>query len=366
MRFILLLSDLSQINNFKMEYIKEKEGFMKFFIFLVGLNLFSMDPSHTMRTTYYDIYAMSEKIDKESCKAALPIFKRIKKKTDKLAQHYFLKTEGYRTSFKIFDFYLNELQNICSKNNQNLSYRESTYRNLLKSCFQCHSSDQMTRNSPPIQFGKNKVERFLHFMISRNYDQALKELDKYFSNPTLDEYYDLLLLEQDLFLKYKLDPNGLLARYSKRKTYSKYQKTINAWKKDLVSLNHFKKNNDALKSSKKIIVNRTGLLAKESELISLKYLFGYLHNIMHSVEPKKIPEILYTLGSLENRINHDIYSTNNVYLIDCIISYPKSSFAKLCYEEIVRQIEFSFTGSAGKNIPEDITLFIEKLKKKVK
>jgi hypothetical protein len=79
------------------------------------------------------------------------------------------------------------------------------------------------------------------------------------------------------------------------------------------------------------------------------------------------PEILYWLSLAERRLSSTyFFSLSDLYLKDCITLYPKSPYAKKCYQEYEDNITFGFSGSKGTDIPIEEKQELDRLKRALK
>lgn len=94
---------------------------------------------------------------------------------------------------------------------------------------------------------------------------------------------------------------------------------------------------------------------------------GILYEFLNShPKSKLVPEVLYWLAKLDKRLNYNIfYSLGDFYLHECMEKYSKTPFAKKCYKEYEEDVIFSYTGSAGTELPPEATKELKELKKKV-
>jgi len=76
------------------------------------------------------------------------------------------------------------------------------------------------------------------------------------------------------------------------------------------------------------------------------------------------PELLYWIALYDRRMNSNMfYAISDLYLIECVKRYPKSPFAKRCYEEYENSLMVGFSGSSGVNLPLEEEKKLKDLKK---
>ncbi len=74
-------------------------------------------------------------------------------------------------------------------------------------------------------------------------------------------------------------------------------------------------------------------------------------------------ELLYYLGMADRYVDSNfLFNLSDLYFKECIRNYPKSKFAKKCYESYEDSVYQSFSGSAGVFIPSDIRAELKELK----
>jgi hypothetical protein len=83
---------------------------------------------------------------------------------------------------------------------------------------------------------------------------------------------------------------------------------------------------------------------------------GFLYQYLGQNEKTDFTgEILYWLALADRRLSNDLfYSLADIYLKDCVREYSKLPIAKKCFDEYKDGILFSYTGSSGTNIPDDV------------
>ena len=327
----------------------------------------AIDPSANMKSIYSDITTVYNHLDEKNCQKSLKHLNQIKEKADKLGKHFFLEADGYRVSYKIFRTNLNELIYACETKTSDPKYRKTLYRGLVQSCFQCHSSDRVTRDGSSLVLKGAAGDRVAHLMVSRNYELAKQEINKYFKKGSKEDLADVLALEQDLYLKYFNDSKSLIKSYEKRKIGKKWDGKLKLWAMTLKSLPKFKKKAELLKAAETAVKTRIGMMADDSEALRIKHMIGRLLTLLHESGGNEAAKVLYFLGSLENRLEHSHYSVDNIYLTECLLSHNKSPYADKCYAEFKDQVELSFTGSAvGTKVPENIQQLLKELNPKSK
>lgn len=340
------------------------KAFLFLSLFIYSSHLFSSDISKKMTSIYGNVLKLRNVIEHENCSNPKKIFADIRENIDPLGKHLFIENQGYSVAFKNFKRNLITLEESCLIKKADKSYRKSVYKGLVKSCFHCHSSDRMDRKIAPNPITGSHQEKIEMFMMSRNYSQAEMQIDSFFKKPDYQEIKKVFDFEQNLFLKIHNKPEKLISRYQKRlkeNLKKPWNWKLKTWIFELENLPKYDKPKVLFSEANAFIEKRIGLFVSESEQIRLKYLLGRLHHFLHEAEKNEVPEVLYYLGSLENRLEHNFYSVDNLYLMECLDKYEKSPVGKKCYEEFMAQVNFSYTGSSGTNIPNSVKELIKEL-----
>jgi hypothetical protein len=80
----------------------------------------------------------------------------------------------------------------------------------------------------------------------------------------------------------------------------------------------------------------------------------------------KVPEVLFYLGRIDYFLEHSyFYSLSDIYLKNCVVNYPKSRFARKCFQQYKDNLELGFTGTAGTNIPKEELAKLKELESKL-
>ena len=96
------------------------------------------------------------------------------------------------------------------------------------------------------------------------------------------------------------------------------------------------------------------------QLLASTALYNYLDSHPRT---EATPDILYWLALTDYSLNNEFFfSLGNMYLIECIRSYPASQAARQCYDEYAKEIEFLYTGSAGTEVPAEAKQALSSLK----
>lgn len=106
------------------------------------------------------------------------------------------------------------------------------------------------------------------------------------------------------------------------------------------------------------------VVSAEPRLISNFVISGLLYELlMAKPDPTYNPRIMLALAMTERELGQSFFfSLANMYLRECVVRYPESSIAPRCYKEYEAEMIYSYTGSSGANLPEDVKVDLNGLK----
>jgi hypothetical protein len=267
------------------------------------------------------------------------------------------------------------------------NYVDYRVKNLISTCIACHSQ-------LPSKFFKSVkaraaykdlsfVDQFNMAKLLRDYQMAsqllLSEIQKdlsrvrYFRD--IEKNLDILvgihlthLNDKDLLIKEikKLSLNTsfsiLISQYTEN-----IQKQLKKWEGiNLDNTNVFNLIKKYLKPIESELVDLQ--IVKNDYLVTTSTMKATLSQyILTSFDTKKLPEALYWRGLIESEYTSlDLYSLGELYHTECILRFPKSRFAKKCYQSLEKSIMYGFTGSSGTHIPQTTKKELKKLRDLIK
>lgn len=307
----------------------------------------------------------------------------------KSARHVeYFQRPGFRPSLETINHHMSDTINAVKGNNY--IFAQKRLKALTALCISCHS--QLSENAAENTFGnaikKVKRENFESDYAYGNYlflVRRFSESEKYFDlaieksikDQTEEELYPSLRRLISINTKIELNPkkaNAFIDKYLSnpklpvlaKNTLTTWKKSLNKWKgfntKKIKSVDGFIKTYLApLEQSK-------GETAGGENDITLLVGSGVLSKYLNdSPKTKLAPEILYWLSIAERRLSNTFFfSLSDLYLKDCVKLYPKSSYAKKCFNEYAENIEFGYSGSGGTDIPVEEKQELERLKRFLK
>lgn len=313
-----------------------------------------------------------------------------------------LKASLFSPTLKIVNKHLDKSLSAFSTHHKVYAY--SKIRATKSLCLSCHAQLSKYAKTSVMQ-GQAKLrlkdfndryEYADYFFILRDYKNAIKNYELDMKSIVRDAYSTIDIgsvfdenrffnsLKKIILIKTKIenkpnDLNKILNKYEKEKVLPKRIKTaIQSWKDDLkklkkIPLNKFNiENEDELKN---LLENYLRRRMSEDEIhyssqidlgiqVASGYLTRYLSSHHNSV---KTAEILYWLSLAEKQLNRNhFFDIAEIYLVECIEKFPKSSFAKKCLNEYEDNLIFSYTGSAGTDVPINEQVELKRLKKLLK
>lgn len=345
-------------------------------------------------------YIYSEKSAGEILKKKSVQNELIKNLTDisdcfKGAKHVeFLQAPGFRPSLNTINTHIDET--ISSIKSQNFVFAQSNLAAITALCVSCHSilSDSISKNAFGGAINSEKRSRFESDYAYGNYLFLVRRLSEatfffelatksHLENPasqnstTNYELYSSFRRVLSIYTKTTFNPDKSLAFLKKYQNHKNLGPGLSAvitqW---IVHLDKWKKfDPHKVKFISKFIKehlsplenHKEKLMSPESD-ITLLIASGVLSKYLMEHRLSSVtPEILYWLAIAERRLSSTyFFSISDLYLKDCITLYPKSIYAKKCYEEYQDNIIFGFSGSAGTDIPTEEKRELERLKQYLK
>jgi hypothetical protein len=298
---------------------------------------------------------------------------------------------GQKISLESFQTHVSEMKNVFDSGNK--AYAHWMLVSSTSLCMSCHTQLPQSKDS---KFGMvsdytglsaDKIFGEAEFnFISRRFDLALKGymmlIDGYSKNQLAPELLDRSVRRVvSIYARVKRDPVGgslQFERLYKNKNLPKFiQDNSKAW---MGLFNIWKKEgkDEISKMTGKEVVAfankhmKKGLWDKMIEagdprVVTNLRVSGVLYEYLfqHPTGPET-PEILYLLARAEYALGSDFFfSLSDLYLKECIVTYPKSEIAKECYREYEESVVVSYSGSSGTHLPADVQKNLRRLKSMV-
>ncbi len=261
-------------------------------------------------------------------------------------------------------------------------------RSNLGNCVACHT--QLPARSTHFEdhskkkYLVNTFQEAEFLYIVRNFDKALefytKTIAGYPGNKITPQNIDLAVSRKIYyFTRVKRDLPGLATSLDKdlrnKKLVPATLENIKAYSKAAQAL--AKEEVPSLKTEKEVQTyaektlekELTGSINYEDTLRNLRNLrlSGFLYEFMDkNPETKLKPNIYYWLSFCESRWERGPQdSLPESYLKKCVMEYPKSDIAKRCYQEYSELMTFGYTGSAGTNIPPEVSAELKNMRQMI-
>ncbi len=268
-------------------------------------------------------------------------------------------------------------------------YARDQLQHLTQACIQCHSRTSKGPSFTNLPFDQEKlglksIEAAEFFAATRQFDRALSELNQLIESATfaknepwkwMQAVSDALLLsvrvKQDVALTQAIILNvqkNNHAPFFVKKDAQSWEKSALAWKKEgkiqskgaVWNLIQGKKFFNQAKSAQKYLRDRS---ADILYLRSTAFLHQYLEQAGFQISKEDHALSLWMLGEAYEALQLKPIGTNSGSFFEaCIRVLPKSKIAEKCFVRFEQVTLAGFTGSAGLDLPADVSEKIKQLK----
>ena len=249
---------------------------------------------------------------------------------------------------------------------------------LPTDCFSCHATYKVSNqysNTAMIDESLNPLERARFLLATRQFAEAKTTLVKVLHDPSYRMYDDqvlrsLLLVETRI----SKDPKESIALFRDILTTTQIptddSDTVKRWIKGLETWSKSKPVPEAqrLTTGEKLIsVGATRGIEFQQDDVALLRGTALVHE---GLESGKLTEAqrrkaIYLLGFAYNHLSQFFTEGwGELYLEKCIEEFPDTQEAKRAYNIYSDKVMDDFTGSSGSNIPDEVKLHLEDLRKK--
>lgn len=301
--------------------------------------------------------------------------------------HFQSRTITFKTSFNVLNEHLKETQKAFASGKS--QYAQQLLKEAVSICTSCHTQDKKQRTLFKETSRKSFARDFEYAEFSfmtRNYGDAIKYYDDFLTAPhtqaSENEMMTALKRELTIFAQVYNDPgqgaDHLREHLSKDKLTPYVVRNVTEWIKglrELESSDVFIDNAKDFASLETLVHEYLGPLdnpgastvPSKREVVFHVWLRGLLYTYLNKTPTQEeIPKILYWLSINDRATNYSYYySLADLYLQECMLIYTSNPYAKKCYEEYKEYIEFSYSGSLGTEIPDDLQRELKELHKKV-
>ena len=318
-------------------------------------------------------------------KKFMQYMQEFEKSLDSSAHAAFLKNSNFGPNLKIIKDSVSQFKE--STKMKNYYFAKNGLKTIAAKCVSCHS--QLPKNSYGKINGKyNAVidtevkslyDRAMMSYLLRDYPSAIKRfsgaIKEYQSEPQIQDRSIRKIIK--IAYMNNIGTKDLVDRLSGFKSLIKkpsyLYESLEAWIKQVKTFKAVPTKTKIDTAVKKLLIpieNEMKSGDPDQFRVQLHYMQGLLSQSM-SMDPTgknklQSPMPLYWLGLIENAFHEDfMFSLGDMYLKNCIETFPKSKYAKKCYKAIEESYIFGFTGSMGTHLPEDVKAELKILKEKV-
>jgi hypothetical protein len=287
-----------------------------------------------------------------------------------------------------FQTHVNEMKKVFDSGNK--SYAHWMLVSSTSLCMSCHTqlpqSTDATFGSVADYQGLSPEKIFeeaeFNFML-RRFDLALKGyrlvIDGY-----ANQNFDPLLLDRSvnkvvsIFARVKRDPVGGSLQFERlykkphlpqvlRENAHAWMTHFNIWQKEGLDDVANMSGKQVIDFAYRHLKNHPAVdmtEARDPSVVTHLRVSGVLYEYL-SQHPKgpETPEILYLLAQTEKTLGSTFFfSLSDLYLKECIVSYPHSKIAKQCYKDYEDSVVVSYSGSGGTHVPADVQSNLLRLK----
>ncbi len=307
----------------------------------------------------------------------------------KLAAHDpVLNKENFKFSRSILEHHIADVERTFRLGNKHFArWQLASTASICMSCHtQMRSTDRTFENFVNHKSFSSEFDQAEFLFATRAFDKAFAMFDSQImgypkNGVTTDELGRALERQLTYYTRLKRDlPGGII----KMKAYLKNEKlppfarrNIEAWVQQMESFQAQKPIDPSQSSAEQVLAfakkniesqsTRKMIEASNPKLVTYLYVSGMLFEYL-SKYPRSasVPELLYWLSICDRSINYSLfYSLADLYLRECIVSYPASPMAKKCYKEFEEATILGYSGSAGTQVPPDVQTDLDQLRKLV-
>lgn len=295
-----------------------------------------------------------------------------------------LNKENFRFSRQVLENHISETEKVFQTGNK--PFARWMLNSTMSVCMSCHVQMPAPKRNI-FEFEKTEnyfsdFEQAEFLFATRDFEKASEKYDKIIKrNLKFDDKFEVeRSLERQVayYSRIKRNPAEAVKKFE---SYLKARNLTERSYRDIANwLQQFKKWQnqqifDPQKASEKEILKfarehldpltpKTSNDSYGPDLVTHLYVSGVLYEYLfthHKVQ--STPELLYWLAISDRLINHNFFfSLADMYLRECVISYPSNLIAKECYREYEKEMILSYSGSSGTHLPADVAKDLQILK----
>jgi hypothetical protein len=300
--------------------------------------------------------------------------------------HFDIKSPTYRISFEVIHTQLADA--MVAMKHDNYRHAINIVKEFVSVCSSCHTQDPQLRTLFS-DVGRDRFGNDLQFAefsyMTRNYDTAMAHYLKFLaSNVELSEAELMTVMKRILTINTQIynRPEDALNELNKLRDnprHTKYsRKNLEEWLAGLEDLRQQQVSTLTNPDMAQLTLYVDKILGplhdpgaadfpSKKEKVSRVWLRGRLYHYLNTLPPREeIPVILYWLSIIDRSTDYSFYySLADMYLKECMLQYTSHPYAQKCYDEYETYITFSYSGSRGTDIPDDIEQELKALKLRV-
>lgn len=258
------------------------------------------------------------------------------------------------------------------------SYAWWRLRKLPTDCFTCHATYKVSShysNEDVVDPSLDPLNRARFLLATRQFAEAKSAFQEVLRDPESRFHYDealrsLLLITTRITQNPKEGAALFEEILANSKVPEEDAREVQGWIKELSrwAAEKQKPTGDPITFGEKLITSGLASTPDTSQNdVALLRGTSILHQQLETgaLSKARLPRALYLLGYAYMRLPLFFAETwAEMYLERCMTEFPGSADAKLAYKVYRDHIIEDYTGSAGTNIPDDIKLHLEELRKK--
>lgn len=307
----------------------------------------------------------------------------LSKKFQQAQPYITTRSDTYQISYEFISQYLEVLKSVVKT--KDVDYTRSYLNALGEICSSCHTQDTTLRTlfhgATREDFDSDFAFAELNYM-TRDYDKAISYYEKYLDSPQRKTELDIIQPLQRIMticLQIKNNPaqaTKILHKYTSLKQHTALTRAeINGWIEGLQALQRVgvsrveKPSFNTLKDFVKKYLGDPDQLSLDiqsspREEVERVWLRGQLyHYLNRHPNAGEVPIVLYWLAVTDRAIVHNFYfSLADLYLRQCVLNYPGHPYARRCFNEYKKYIDFTYQHQ-GEKIPRGLIQEIAAMKK---
>lgn len=350
---------------------------------LVQINVPMTELGHLLESTLPLIYDDDAFSDPKNTALIQDKLDRLQVLFKKVEPHLTQKSVTYKVSSEVLDDQMSTAQRAFKRGEIWLA--QHVLKGVPNVCMSCHIQDRqehkLFRNIKTENLKSEFARAELSF-VSRDYDEAIEHYSKFLEQPHQNPTTQLKALERMLVLYSEIykKPKEIYDRLKKYHTAKNIDKSVKVklgqWLAGLEEymaqsgvyedgVDYGKLDDYMTRHYTKMEKQWVPNLTEEKDKVFYVVLRSSLHEYLNgSPTQEEVPALLYWLAVCDRTLEYNFYySLADWYLKECIKSYSSSGYAPKCYQAYENYVTFSYTGSRGTQLPDDVQEELSELKR---